>query len=112
MPLAWLLGHPIAAGGAEGERFGLELEEFGGDSLRLSAVPAILNPADCEATVRALAEDLEGLDNGSRVEDALRKIAALMACHAAVNGVGPKRAASLFDAFAPPQCERTPSLPA
>ena len=66
------------------ERFGMEIEEFGGDSLHLSAVPAILAPAECEATIRALAEDLEGLDKGSRVEDALRKIAALMACHAAV----------------------------
>ncbi len=66
------------------ERFGLELEEFGGDSVRLSAVPAVLDPADCEAAVRALAEDLEGLDRGSRVEDALRGIAATMACHAAV----------------------------
>jgi DNA mismatch repair protein MutL len=66
------------------ERFGLEIEEFGGDSLRLSAVPAVLDPAECEAAVRALAEDLEGLDRGSRVEDALRRIAATMACHAAV----------------------------
>jgi DNA mismatch repair protein MutL len=66
------------------ERFGLELEEFGGESLRLSAVPAILDPAACEAAVRALAEDLEGLDRGSGVEDALRRIAATMACHAAV----------------------------
>jgi DNA mismatch repair protein MutL len=66
------------------ERFGLEIEEFGGDSVRLSAVPAVLDPADCEAAVRALAEDLEGLDRGSRVEDALRGIAATMACHAAV----------------------------
>ena len=47
------------------ERFGLEIEEFGGDSVRLSAVPAILEPAECEAAVRALAEDLEGLDRGS-----------------------------------------------
>jgi DNA mismatch repair protein MutL len=66
------------------ERFGMEIEEFGGDSLHLAAVPAILNPAECEAAVRSLAEDLEGLDTGSRVEDALRKIAATMACHAAV----------------------------
>ena len=66
------------------ERFGLEIEEFGGDSVRLSAVPALLDPAECEAAVRALAEDLEGLDRGSRVEDALRGIAATMACHAAV----------------------------
>jgi DNA mismatch repair protein MutL len=66
------------------DRFGFEIEEFGGDSLRLSAVPAVLDPATCEAVIRALAEDLEGLDRGSRVEEALRRIAATMACHAAV----------------------------
>jgi len=66
------------------DRFGLEIEEFGGDSLRLCAVPAVLEPSDCEAAIRALAEDLEGLDRGSRMEDALRRIAATMACHAAV----------------------------
>ncbi len=65
-------------------KFGLEIEEFGGDSVRLSGVPAVLDPSECEAAIRALAEDLEGLDRGSRVEDALRKIAATMACHAAV----------------------------
>jgi DNA mismatch repair protein MutL len=36
------------------------------------------------ATVRALAEDLEGLERGGRAQDALRRIAATMACHAAV----------------------------
>ena len=76
--------HALAQHRATLERFGLEVEEFGGDSLNLSAVPAILQPSECEAAVRALAEDLEGLDQGSRVEDGLRKIAATMACHAAV----------------------------
>jgi DNA mismatch repair protein MutL len=66
------------------DRFGFEIEEFGGDSVRLSAVPAVLDPSECEAAVRALADDLEGLDRGARVEDALRGIAATMACHAAV----------------------------
>ena len=66
------------------ERFGLDVEEFGGGSVRLSAVPALLEPAECEAAVRALAEDLEGGSGGSRVEEALRRIAATMACHAAV----------------------------
>jgi DNA mismatch repair protein MutL len=74
----------IAQHAATLDRFGLEIEEFGGESVRLSAVPAILDAAECEAAVRALAEDLEGLDRGSRVEDALRRIAATMACHAAV----------------------------
>jgi DNA mismatch repair protein MutL len=76
--------HALAAHSATLDRFGMEIEEFGGDSLRLSAVPALLEPAECEAAVRALAEDLEGLDRGARVEDALRRIAATMACHAAV----------------------------
>ena len=66
------------------ERFGFELEEFGGDSVRLSALPALLDPGECEAAVRALAEDLEGLGGGAGVDEALRKIAATMACHAAV----------------------------
>jgi DNA mismatch repair protein MutL len=65
-------------------RLGFEVEEFGGESVRLSAVPALLAPGECESAVRALANDLEGLDKGSRVEDALRRIAATTACHAAV----------------------------
>jgi DNA mismatch repair protein MutL len=74
----------LALHGSTLDRFGLEIEEFGGDSVRLAAVPAILDPAECEAAIRALAEDLEGLDKGSGVEVALRRIAATMACHAAV----------------------------
>jgi DNA mismatch repair protein MutL len=66
------------------EKFGLDIEEFGADTLRLCAIPAVLETSECEAAVRALAEDLEGLDHGSRVEESLRKIAATMACHAAV----------------------------
>jgi DNA mismatch repair protein MutL len=74
------LGHHASAL----EKVGLDLEEFGGGSLRLSAVPALLDPAECEAAVRALADDLEGLGGKSGVDDALRRIAATMACHAAV----------------------------
>jgi DNA mismatch repair protein MutL len=66
------------------EKFGMEVEEFGGDSVRLSAVPAMLDPAECEATIRALADDLDGLAAGTRAEEAIRRIAATMACHAAV----------------------------
>ena len=74
----------LAQHAASLERFGLEVEEFGGSSVRLAAVPALLEPSECEAAVRALADDLDGLDRGSRVDDALRRIAATMACHAAV----------------------------
>jgi DNA mismatch repair protein MutL len=74
----------LAQNAAALARFGLEVEEFGGGSLMLTSVPALLQPSECEAAVRALAEDLEGADGAARVEDALRRIAATMACHAAV----------------------------
>jgi DNA mismatch repair protein MutL len=74
----------LAAHAAVLDRFGLEVEEFGGSSVKLAAVPAVLDPSECEAAVRALAEDLEGSDGAGHVEDALRRIAATMACHAAV----------------------------
>ena len=66
------------------ERLGLEIEEFGGDSVKLSAMPALLEAAESEAAVRALANDLEGLGAGSGADEAIRRIAATMACHAAV----------------------------
>jgi DNA mismatch repair protein MutL len=74
----------LAVHAATLERFGLELEAFGGDTVRLLAVPALLAPTECEAAIRALAEDLEGVAGDSAVADALRRIAATMACHAAV----------------------------
>jgi DNA mismatch repair protein MutL len=69
---------------ADLERLGFELEDFGGETLRVSAFPALLRRDECEAAIRALAEDLEGLDRGSTVQEAIKRIAATMACHAAV----------------------------
>ncbi len=69
---------------ADLDRLGIELDEFGEGTVRVSAVPALLAAADVEATLRVLAEDLEGLDRGGRADEALRRIAATMACHAAV----------------------------
>jgi DNA mismatch repair protein MutL len=65
-------------------RFGFELEAFGGSSLRVTAVPALLDWTRSEQALRAVAADLDGLTPGSSVEEALRKVAATMACHAAV----------------------------
>ena len=74
-----LLGHR-----ADLERLGFDVEEFGGDTMRVSAYPAVLRSEECETALRTLAEDLEGFDRGSRVEEAIKRIAATMACHAAV----------------------------
>ncbi len=71
------------------ERFGFEVEEFGEGCVRVSALPAILEREESAASLRDLGRDLEGLDRGSRAEDALRQIAATTACHAAVKANDP-----------------------
>ena len=74
----------LAAHADDLARLGFEVEPFGGDSVRVTAVPALLGRAECENAVRAMAEDLEGLDHGAVVGDAIGRIAASTACHAAV----------------------------
>jgi DNA mismatch repair protein MutL len=74
---------------AELERFGFEISEFGGNSVRLTAVPALLRRDEVVETVRALAHDLDGLGRGTTVDEALKRIAALTACHAAVKANAP-----------------------
>jgi DNA mismatch repair protein MutL len=66
------------------QRFGFDVEHFGGDSIKVTAVPALLPRDECDVAVRALAQDLEGLDRGLAVEEGLKRIAATTACHAAV----------------------------
>jgi DNA mismatch repair protein MutL len=69
---------------AELERLGFEVERFGGVTIKVTAVPALLSAEDSSKALLALAEDLEGLDRGAQVQDALQRIAATTACHAAV----------------------------
>jgi DNA mismatch repair protein MutL len=66
------------------ERFGFEVDDFGGDSVKVSAIPAVLPREACEAALRSLANDLEGLDRGLDIHEGFKRIAALTACHAAV----------------------------
>jgi DNA mismatch repair protein MutL len=79
----------IVSRAAELERLGFELESFGGASLKVGAVPALLNSEDSAKALTALGEDLEGLDRGAHVQDALQRIAATTACHAAVKANDP-----------------------
>jgi DNA mismatch repair protein MutL len=65
-------------------QFGFEIESFGGSSIKVSAVPALLDANDSAAALLALAHDLDGLDRGAKVQEALQRIAATTACHAAV----------------------------
>ena len=69
---------------AELGRLGFEIEGFGGATIKVTAVPSLLNVEDSAKTLAALAEDLEGLDRGATLQNALQRIAATTACHAAV----------------------------
>jgi DNA mismatch repair protein MutL len=69
---------------AELQRLGFEIEEFGDSTIKVGAVPALLKAEDSTKALLALAEDLDGLDRGAHVQDALQRIAATTACHAAV----------------------------
>ena len=69
---------------AELERLGFEVESFGESTIKVTAVPALLETGESASALLALAEDLEGLDRGAGVQEALRRIAATTACHAAV----------------------------
>jgi DNA mismatch repair protein MutL len=74
---------------ADLSRLGFEVEEFGGASLRVSAVPALLDWKRSEEALRAVASDLHDLSPGAGVDEALRRMAATMACHAAVKANDP-----------------------
>jgi DNA mismatch repair protein MutL len=74
---------------AELLRLGFELESFGDATVRVVSVPALLDAEDCARALAALAEDLEGLDRGAEVQEALQRIAATTACHAAVKAHDP-----------------------
>jgi DNA mismatch repair protein MutL len=79
-----LLQHAPALG-----QLGFDVSDFGGTSLAVAAVPALLDWSRSEAALRALANDLDGLAPGAGVHDALRQMAATMACHAAVKANDP-----------------------
>jgi DNA mismatch repair protein MutL len=85
---------------ADLERLGFELEEFGGDTVRVSAFPALLRREECPTALRALAEDLENAGTTATVDEAIKKIAATMACHAAVKAndpLTPEKMAHILD---------------
>ncbi|HVH29273.1 MAG TPA: DNA mismatch repair endonuclease MutL [Vicinamibacterales bacterium] len=65
-------------------RLGFEIEAFGSRAINVTAVPALLNVEESSQALMALADDLERLDRGADLHQALRRLAATTACHAAV----------------------------
>src|SRR5262245_19109127 len=92
--------HALTSHAAELERLGFEIEEFGGETVRVSAFPALLRREECPTALRALAEDLETAGSTATVDEAIKKIAATMACHAAVKAndpLTPEKMAHILD---------------
>jgi DNA mismatch repair protein MutL len=74
---------------AELARLGFEIDGFGASTIKVAAVPALLRIEDSARALQALADDLDGLDRGAGVQEALQRIAATTACHAAVKANNP-----------------------
>jgi DNA mismatch repair protein MutL len=74
----------VLARARELERLGFEIEAFGPRVINVTAVPALLNVDESSHALLALADDLERLDRGADLQQALRRLAATTACHAAV----------------------------
>ena len=64
---------------------GFEIDEFGGNSFKVSAVPVILQDIDLDAFFREILSDISGL-KGIRLNDLLWDKFAMAACKAAVKG--------------------------
>jgi DNA mismatch repair protein MutL len=79
---------------------GLDLEPFGGDSFAVKGAPALLGGLELPALLTDMAQQLEQLERGSAVDEALHDLAATMACHAAVRAnqeLTPEEARALLD---------------
>ena len=91
----------LLAHAADLERLGFEIEEFGGESLRVVGVPGAaaargVGSARCGRWPRIS----KGSTAAPRSTDALKRIAATMACHAAVKAnypLTPEKMAHILD---------------
>ncbi len=63
------------------EKLGLEIEEFGSNTLVIKSTPAVLGEMEVFPLVRALIADLEKQGSSERIEEQLDDVFATMACH-------------------------------
>ena len=63
------------------DRYGLEVEPFGGDSFVVKQVPESLLGADLQRLIEDVADDLIGGGDGEPARDLIEKMLATMACH-------------------------------
>lgn len=66
------------------ENLGFELDGFGGSTVAVRAVPALLGDSDPAVLVRDLAEELTEVGRSRRIAQAAEAVIARLACHSAV----------------------------
>ncbi len=96
------LARAIEAGQAELDRLGLAIEPFGGDSFAVKGAPALLSGVALQPLLEDLAHQIEQMERGSALDEALHDLLATMACHAAVRAnqsIAPEEVRSLLDAL-------------
>ena len=65
-------------------RLGLELEEFGQNSMIVRATPSLLGHVDCAALLKDLADEIAQWGQSSLMSDKIHYVAATMACYGSV----------------------------
>ena len=70
----------------EFERLGLELENFGGTTWVLKAVPRVILRADYSRIIRDILEELLSVGKSGTFADCREKVLATIACHSVVRG--------------------------
>lgn len=85
---------------AELGRLGFSLEEFGGATWLLNAVPRLLSGTDYLRTLRDILEDLQALGRSRTFADALEEILSRIACHSVVRGIHPLNGQEISALFA------------
>ncbi len=79
---------------------GLEVEPFGHDAFAVKGAPASLAGAELPGLLRDLAQQLEQMERGSALDEAMHDLLATMACHSAVRAhqeLGAEEARALLD---------------
>ncbi len=74
----------VAARAPELAELGLVLEAFGGNSIVVREIPALLGDTDAAGLVRDLADDLASVDEALTLKDRLGDVCGTLACHGAV----------------------------
>jgi len=65
-------------------RFGFEVEAFGGRSFTVKAVPAITADVDVERLIRDLAAELNLIGRAGKLDDEIDRVLSVIACHSMV----------------------------